>query len=455
MAGRQLGAALRHLHGLAAARDGERYTDGELLDQLDGPGAEGAFAALVRRHGPLVLGACRRVLRDAHEAEDAFQAAFLVLFRRARRLDRRRPLAGWLYTVAVRAAQKARAAGLRRRRRERLALTAPRASPAAEAGVENLRPVLDEELSRLPERLRGPVVLCYLEGKTTAEAGRLLGCPAGTVKSRLARARALLRAALLRRGVAPALAGLVTHEARAAVPAPLLHAAVRCAFRPVGGAAAVTLAKGVLQAMCRTRLKMAAAALLAFAAMAVGAGTFLSPAWPPGPATARASGPKADPAPASAPVALSPAEDESTRYVRLFGRVRGLLGEFFEVGYANMYDGRIETRPRVLPALGRFPALVQAVRYRAEVSIRAADEGGYVVNVIVLAERRTGGWAALLGELYGKGGAARWAPAGRNAGLEAALLRRLKQAGLGDEVKLAPATAAPIPTSNGTSTARD
>ena len=203
--------------------------------------------------------------------------------------------------------------------------------------------------------------------------------------------------------------------------------------------------------MYRTRLKAAAAAVLTLAALTVGAGTFLSPAWAPGHTTARASGPEASPSPASAPVALLPA-DESTRYVRLFGRVRGVLDDFFEVGHANLYDGRIETRPRILPALGRFPGLVQAIRYRAEVSILAADEGGFVVNVAVLAERRTGGWATLLRDLYGNGGGARWAPAGRSAGLEAALLRRLKQAGLGDGVQLAPATPAPPPTPNGAST---
>jgi RNA polymerase sigma factor (sigma-70 family) len=420
MADGRLGAVLRHLHGLAAARNGEQYTDGELLEQLDGPGAEGAFAALLRRHGPMVLGACRRVLRDGHDAEDAFQATFLVLFRRARHLDRRGPVAGWLYTVACHAAHRARAALRRRRLWEGRAAASSRAS-TTDAGVDDLHQVLDEELSRLPERLRLPVVLCYLEGRTNEEAGRLLSCPAGTVKSRLARARGLLRIALTRRGVAPSaalLGGLLTEKVRATVPASLLQAAVRTAFRPETAGAAVTLAQGVFQTMFRTKLQVAVG-LLAFVALALGAGTLSFPAG--------AAGPKTERDPARAPVVVvPPALPAVVKYSQLFTKVHGVLGDFFEIGYANRYDGRIETLPRALPG----------VRCRALVCILVADDGWYEVGVIVSTERRAGGWPAIFLSLFGADDATRWAPARRNAGLEALLLRCLKQAGLGDTVRL-------------------
>jgi RNA polymerase sigma factor (sigma-70 family) len=440
MADGQLGAVLRHLHGLTAARDGERYTDGELLEQLGGPGAEAAFAALVRRHGPMVLAVCRRVLRDSHAAEDAFQATFLVLFRRARHLDRRGSVAAWLYTVASHAAHKARSAALRRRLREGLAVKPSRARPAADANWDDLRPVLDEELNRLPERLRAPVVLCYLEGKTNAEAARRLGCPAGTVKSRLARARGLLRTALVRRGVAPSAAlvgALLTEAARATVPEPLLRLAVRAAFRPEAASAAVTLAQGVFQTMFRTKLNVAIG-LLTVVALTLGAGLFSF--------SRGASGPQTKGGPAFAPVAVAPpVPPEAVAYAKVFATVHDVLGELFDIGSANRYDGRIET----------FPRAFLAVRCRAAVCILAADDGGYELNVIVLTERRVGGWAAVLRCLFGAE-AARWAPARRSAGLEAILLRRLKQTNLGDRVRMHTSATAPLPTAaaSGTSTPR-
>ena len=178
---------------------GGGLTDGQLLARFVATRDEPAFAALVRRHGPMVLGVCRRLLPRGPDAEDAFQATFLVLFRRARALDRGGSVANWLYTVAYHVALRARADAARRRQCER---AVPRRDEAPAADVwSDLRPVLDEELTRLPDKYRAPVVLCYLEGKTNEEAGRLLGCPVGTVKGRLSRARDLLRARLARRGV--------------------------------------------------------------------------------------------------------------------------------------------------------------------------------------------------------------------------------------------------------------
>jgi RNA polymerase sigma factor (sigma-70 family) len=201
MAEGQLSTVLRHLRAAVRAPALEALNDGQLLEEFTASRQEAAFEALVRRHGPLVFGVCRRLLRDGHLAEDAFQATFLVLFRKARSLDRSGPLAGWLHTVACHVALRARESEKRRERRERAAGDARPAEAAAEAGWQDLRDVLDEELGRLPEQCRRPAVLCYLEGKTNDEAARVLNVPPGTLRSRLVRARRLLRERLLRRGV--------------------------------------------------------------------------------------------------------------------------------------------------------------------------------------------------------------------------------------------------------------
>jgi RNA polymerase sigma factor (sigma-70 family) len=276
----QLGPVLRHIHRLAAAPGLDALSDGQLLERFTVRGEEAAFTALVRRHGPMVLGVCRRVLRDSPDAEDAFQATFLVLFRRARSVGRAGSLANYLYTVAYRAALKARAAAARRQRCEKEVRDMPRAQAHAEDVWNDLRPVLDEELNRLPDRYRAAVVVCYLQGRTTEEAARLLGCPRGTVKSRLARARELLRARLARRGVglsAGLLAAVLAEHAAAAVPAALTRAAVQLTVLAAAGevlAPAACLAEGVLKAMFVTKLKVATALLLALGTFLLAAGVW-------------------------------------------------------------------------------------------------------------------------------------------------------------------------------------
>ena len=171
-------------------------TDGELLDQFltsDDVTAEGAFSVLVERHGPMVLHVCRQALDDPHEAEDAFQATFLVFLRRARSIRKRESVASWLFGVALRVARRARYAAVIRRFHERqggLLIASQRTFPS---GTSDCHATLHEEIARLPGRYREPIVLCHLEGLSTAAAAERLGCAHGTILSRLSRARERLR----------------------------------------------------------------------------------------------------------------------------------------------------------------------------------------------------------------------------------------------------------------------
>jgi RNA polymerase sigma factor (sigma-70 family) len=216
-------------------------TDGELLEGFTVRKEEEAFAELVRRHGPLVLGVCRKLLRHEQDAEDAFQATFLVLARKASCIYSPAVLPSWLYGVATRIAARMRAAGARRRAREVPLVDAATSGPQPGPAAEDVAPVLHEEIGRLPEKYRVPLVLCYLEGKTNEQAARLLACPPGTVFSRLARARERLRDRLRRRGVVIATAVLATalatlpQDARAAVPPHLARTTAHLAVRLTAG----------------------------------------------------------------------------------------------------------------------------------------------------------------------------------------------------------------------------
>src|SRR5262245_48786399 len=202
MAGARTHPLLRFLRGIAAPPPAED-PDRQLLQRFVALADESAFRELVRRHGPLVLGVCTRVLGSEHDAEDAFQATFLVLVRKAGSLRAPERLGPWLYGVAYRTALKARAGVSRRRQREKPLADGAQATEADDPGWRDLRPVLDEEVGRLPRKYREPFVLCYVEGLTNEQAARVLGCPPGTVFSRLAWARERLRRALRRRGLAP------------------------------------------------------------------------------------------------------------------------------------------------------------------------------------------------------------------------------------------------------------
>src|SRR6516165_8224025 len=183
---------IQHPDAAPPARGGEALSDGQLLTDYLGRRDEAALAALVHRHGAMVWGVCRRVLRHYHDAEDAFQATFLVLVRKAASIAAPELLANWLYGVAYQTARKARATSATRTARERQVAEMPEPAAVEPDPWPHLQPLLDQELSRLPAKYRSVVVLCDLQGKTRKEAARQLACPDGTVAGRLARARRML-----------------------------------------------------------------------------------------------------------------------------------------------------------------------------------------------------------------------------------------------------------------------
>jgi RNA polymerase sigma factor (sigma-70 family) len=210
MADTSLGPVLRHLRKLLGSPPACAATDARLLEQYACQGDEDAFAELVRRHGPLVWRVCRRVLRHTQQAEEAYQATFLILARRAAKVRKPASLASFLYGVAYRVAHQARADALRRQAPERGPAAAPAPDPAREAAWRELEQILVEEVHALPEKYRVPILLCYWEGRTNEEAAAQLGCPAGTLKTRLLKARRLLHERLTRRGVDLSAGAIVT-----------------------------------------------------------------------------------------------------------------------------------------------------------------------------------------------------------------------------------------------------
>jgi RNA polymerase sigma factor (sigma-70 family) len=245
-----------------AADTGDESADEVLLERFTARRDEAAFAALVRRYGPLVLGVCRRVLHHEQDAEDAFQAVFCVLARKAGAIRRGTAVGAWLYAVAGRVARKAKALQGRRHMRETDLSDVPAPNPPPEWMWRELRPILDEEVNRLPERYRRPFILCYLEGKTNEQAAAQLGCPLGTVSSRLVRARERLRTRLTRRGLALS-AGMLAavlgrHAAAATVRAELADAAVEAGVHYAAGqpvaAGVAAVADGFLKALAKARL---------------------------------------------------------------------------------------------------------------------------------------------------------------------------------------------------------
>jgi RNA polymerase sigma factor (sigma-70 family) len=260
-------------------------SDARLMERFIRQGDEHAFASLLHRHGPMVLGVCRRVLGNLADAEDAFQATFLVLVRKARALRSCATVGNWLYGVAHRTALEARRAMAKRRAKE--AQAPSRAATAVPGDLDDLRAALDQELARLPDRYRQVIVLCDLEGERRRDVARRLRCPEGTVASRLAKARSLLAARLARHGLslsAGALAAALAAEAASAsVPAPWLSLTLRAARHLASGgtgaagavsARVISLVEGVCKTMLVNKLRTMAGILLVVALLGTGAGTF-------------------------------------------------------------------------------------------------------------------------------------------------------------------------------------
>jgi RNA polymerase sigma factor (sigma-70 family) len=251
----------------AAVEPSDRELLGRFVDFRD----EQAFATIVRRHGPMVFGVCRRVLDNAQDAEDAFQATFVVLARKGHAVQKPELLANWLYGVAYRTARKARAQASRRGHHERqAALMAGAEAPQAAENWQEIREVIDEELQHLPPKYRVPLVLCYLEGMTNEQAARRLGWPAGSMSYRLARGRELLRGRLTRRAKAfPASdfdATLAEVTVPVGVPEPLVEATVKGAL---GDAGRPNLSPAVLALVAATQQAAATSGWLTAAKAAV------------------------------------------------------------------------------------------------------------------------------------------------------------------------------------------
>jgi RNA polymerase sigma factor (sigma-70 family) len=305
----QLHNVLHHLRRAVGAPDAGD-SDGSLLRRFVGGGDAAAFELIVWRHERMVRGVCRRLLGDSHDADDAFQVTFLVLVRKAHSVGNGPSLASWLYKVAYRCALRLRTTATGRREVSGADLAAVPA-PEGHAAEQALGPLLDEELQALPDKYRAPLVLCYLEGRTYDEAARLLGCPKGTVSTRLTRGRDLLRRRLARRGVglpAAALAAVLCTRAASAAPLGLVPATVGAAVLVAAGGAVpahlTAVAEGVLRSMFLSKIKTASVVLFALALLGMGTGAMLRPG-------------RAETAPGDAPAPASAAERV---YRRLFTR---------------------------------------------------------------------------------------------------------------------------------------
>jgi RND family efflux transporter MFP subunit len=265
----------------AALRDDGAPTDGHLLEAFIARGDSPAFDALVRRHAAMVLAVCRRIAGHAHDADDAFQATFLVLVRKAGSVMPRDLVGNWLYGVAYRTALKARALAGRRHQRERRMIDIPQPDANAEDRTELLR-LLDRELARLPAKYRLPIVLCDLEGRTRRNAARQLGLPTGTLSGRLTIARKLLAKRLGRHGLAitgTALGNALSEQAVAGAPNEIVTSTIKAAALFAAGSAAAAgiiptqataLAEGVLKTMLLGKLKIATAVLASIVLLGAG-----------------------------------------------------------------------------------------------------------------------------------------------------------------------------------------
>jgi RNA polymerase sigma factor (sigma-70 family) len=280
----------RYLHTLIAGHNAEGTSDQVLLEQFVSRRDEGAFAALLERHGSMVFGVCWRILHDEHLAEDAFQATFLVLARKASSICKQHSIASWLHGVALRVARKANAEAMHLKQPDARNTGALAPDPQAEVSWHEMQEILDEELEQLPDRYRLPLVLCYLEGRTRDEAAVQLGWTQGKLKGLLERGRDRLRSRLIRRGVTPSAAVsaslLAGTSSSAMVPPNLTVSTVEAAVRFAAGntltacgisATAASLTEGCLTIMSLTRIKTPITiTLLLLGTLALGYGVLAS-----------------------------------------------------------------------------------------------------------------------------------------------------------------------------------
>jgi RNA polymerase sigma factor (sigma-70 family) len=331
---------IQHLRSIALP-EGTDLADGQLLECFVSYREPAALEALVRRHGPMVWGVCRRILQNAHDAEDAFQATFLVLVRKAGSIDPPAKVGNWLYGVAYQTALKARATRAKYRAREKSVPEIPEPAVTQPDLWSDLRPVLDQELSRLPEKYRTVIVLCELEGKTGSQAAQQLGVPEGTLASRLSRARTMLANRLTRRGVAlsgGSLAAVLAQEAASAcVPPSVLSSTVKATTLVAAGQAVTAglcsaevaaLTQGVLKAMFLTKLKLATAVVLALTATITIAGLIYQ-------AHASTEGSPAPQAEAAAQDPFKPKREDAVA-----NELAKLQGKWIAVAYEVRGEGR-------------------------------------------------------------------------------------------------------------------
>jgi RNA polymerase sigma factor (sigma-70 family) len=334
MAKAQLSGVLRHLDQLRETYTVAEASDAELLARFADQHEEAAFAGLLRRHGPMVWAVSRRVLPAVQDAEDVFQAAFLLLARKAASIRKRESVGSWLHGVALHLALKAKTRGARRQAHEKRAADMRDTRPRSEAVRRDIQDALDRALQGLPERYRSALVLCYLQGKTHEEAARQLGCPLTTLRTRVARGRKLLRDQLTKNGLTLSAAGLaallMASTAPAAVPAALVKAVLKAALPFAAGQAAATLCtaqvaglvEGGLQTMFFSKAKMAVVLLVL--GLVVGAGALAN-----GGRAAdqgkqpRAAAPREKPSAQVRGVELPPSVKEEAAEVMVSGRVLG------------------------------------------------------------------------------------------------------------------------------------
>jgi RNA polymerase sigma factor (sigma-70 family) len=281
-----MGSLIDCFRSAVLAEGKAELTDGQLLEDYLSRGDEASVAALVRRHGPMVWSVCRRVLHNHHDAEDAFQAAFLVLVRKAASVMPREMIGNWLYGVAYQTALKAKATTAKRQAREKQVTEMPEAGARTEPDLwPDLEPLLDLELSRLPEKYRVAIVLCDLEAKTGKEAARQLKIPEGTLSTRLRTARMMLAKRLTKRGVTLSggmLATVLSQQIKSAgVPSSVVSSTIKAVTLVAAGQATASgvisakvaaLTEGVLNTMLMTKLKVAMAVVLIVAILTGGAG---------------------------------------------------------------------------------------------------------------------------------------------------------------------------------------